>query len=246
MLSESKKLALQGFVATVEGKFPVVMYKAGGSRAQEAARLVENGEIVYVGESYGVDYYRCHGHTTSIKGGHCTCADDGATVDGKKFCKHRLAAMFLVKLAGVAENKLVALFQNAPSDEMTLRVYVLHTVDGNKYRMEGHRYGGGSWVRYEHDDCWNFTQKEFDEVAGKAGWAMVQRPVKQPSMYYHYMLVRGEGAYALDSVHAAAHEKHLQERKFTEIRGITEDGNEVFAALPESLQKQIKENMYAH
>lgn len=221
MLSETKKARLQELVKTVEKSFPVVLYKAGGSRAQEAARLIEMNEISKVGEGYGMDYYRCHGHTTSIKGGHCTCSDDNAMVDGKKFCKHRIAAMFLVKLSGVAENKLAALFQNAPSDEMTLRVYVLHTVNGDKYRMDGHRYGGESWVRYERDDCWDFTQKQFDEAAIKAGWALTQRPVKQPSVYFHYFMSRSAtGEYALDSAHAEARERHLQNKRFEEIDAI--------------------------
>lgn len=246
MLSETKRARLQELVKTVEKSFPVVLYKAGGSRAQEAARLIEMNEISKVGESYGMDYYRCHGHTTSVKGGGCTCADDGAYVEGRKFCKHRLAAMFLVKLVGIPESKLDKLFADAPSDEMTLQVYVLHTVNGDKYRMDGHRYGGESWVRYERDDCWDFTQKQFDEAAIKAGWALTQRPVKQPSMYFHYFMSRSAtGEYALDSVHAEAHERHLQNKRFEEIRGV-EEWNEVFTALPESLQNAIKENLYAH
>jgi hypothetical protein len=245
MLSESKSIALAELVTTVESRFPVVMYKGGGSRAQEAARIIEMDEIAYIGESYGVDYYRSHGHTTSVKGGGCTCGDI-LTVEEKKFCKHRLAAMFMVKLNGHPESKLTKLLADATSDELTLRVYVLHTVDGDKYRMDGHRYGGQSWVKYERDDCWDFTQKQFDEAVLKAGWALTQRPVKQPSMYFHYFMARSTASvYALASVHAEALERHLQNKRFEEIRGVEEE-NEVFTALPESLQNAIKENLYAH
>lgn len=244
MLSETKSIALAELVATVEGKFPVVLYKDGGSRAQEAAKMVELGQIVKVGEVKGVDYWRCHGYTTSIAGGGCTCAD-ALTVEDKKFCKHRIAAMFMIKLNGHPESKLTKLLADATSDELTLRVYVLHTVDGDKYRMEGHRYGGQSWVKYERDDCWDFTFQQFERVTAEAGWAMASRPVKQPSMCFHYMLVRGDGAYGLSSTHAEAHERHLQERRFNEIRGV-EEGNEVFASLPVELQDAIRENMYAN
>ncbi len=220
MLSESRKEALAKLVKTVEDKFPVVLYAKGGSRAQEAARLIELNEIVYVGESYDVDYYRCHGHTTSIKGGGCTCSDEAAYVDGKKFCKHRLAAMFVVKLNGHPESRFAKILTDAPSDELTLRVYVLHTVDGDKYRMEGHRYGGQNWVKYERDNCWNFTFKQFEDATRAAGWGLTQRPIKQPSMYFHYVLARGAGEYGLNSVHVEAHEKHLRERRFAEIEAI--------------------------
>jgi len=245
MLSESRKETLAELVKTVEDKFPAVLYAKGGSRAQEAARLIELNEIAYVGESYGADYYRCHGHTTSIKGGGCTCSDEAAYIDGKKFCKHRLAAMFVVKLNGHPESRFAKLLADAPSDELTLRVYVLHTVDGDKYRMEGHRYGGGVWERYERDNCWDFTFQQFERATHAAGWGLASRPIKQPSMYFHYVLARGASEFGLSSVHAEAHEKHLQERKFNEIRGI-EDGNDVFASLPADLQKAIKENVYAN
>lgn len=220
MLSESKSDALKQLVETVETKFPVVLYVKGGSRAQEAVNLIKANEIVYVGESYGIDYYRCHGHTTSVKGGGCTCADEGAFVDGKKFCKHRLAAMFLVKLSGHPETRLAKLLADAPSDELTLRVYVLHTIDGDKYRMDGHRYGGQTWQRYERDDCWNFTFQQFERATKAAGWTLASRPVKQPSMYFHYQLARGVGEYGLNSVHVEAHERYLQNKHFEELIAI--------------------------
>lgn len=221
MLSELRGDALQELVKTVESKFPVVMYAKGGSRAQEAANLIESNQITYIGESYGVDYYRCHSHTCSVKGGGCTCADNGAIVDGKKFCKHRLASMFLVKLNGHPETKLAKLLADAPSDELTLRVYVLHTIDGDKYRMDGHRYGGLGWVRYEHDDCYDFTSKQFEQATKVAGWTLASRPIKQSSMYFHYFLVRGAGdEYGLNSTHAAAHDRYLQNKHFEELIAI--------------------------
>lgn len=245
MISERQRVVLYDMVATVESKFPVVKYVNGDSRAEEAAKLLEANEIMYVGESYGIDYYRCHGHTASVKGGGCTCSDEGAFVDGRKFCKHRLAAMFLVKLNGHPEARLAKLLANAPSDELTLRVYVLHTIDGDKYRMDGHRYGGGTWVRYERDDCWDFTFQQFERVTREAGWGLASRPIKQPSMYFHYQLARGIGEYGLSSVHIEARERHLQEQQFNEIRAI-EDGNDAFRALPVELQNAIKEKLYAN
>lgn len=220
MLSESKLQHLAELVATVETKFPLVMYKDGGSRAQEAAKLVELGQIFKAGDVKGVDYWRCHGYTSSIAGGGCTCADT-LCVDEKKFCKHRLAAMFMVKLGGSPESKLNQLFADATGDELTLRVFVLHTADGDKYRMEGHRYGGQCWVRYDRDDCYDFTFAQFERVISDAGWVLASRPVKQPSMYFHYLLVRGSsGAYALNSAHAEAHERHLQNERFEELNAI--------------------------
>lgn len=219
MLSEAKLQALAALVTTVESKFPVVIYKNGGSRAQEAAKIIEGCEIVKVGESFGVDYWKCHDYTMSVAGGGCTCADT-LCVDGKRFCKHRLAAMFVVKLGGLPELKLTSLFKNANSDDMTLRVQVLHTINGNKFKLAGHRYGGETWNQYEHADCYEFTENEFYKAMADAGWGMAQRPVKQPSLYYHYFLHRGTGVFGLNDTPSNVVEKRLQERRFEELVAI--------------------------
>ncbi len=227
MITESQLLKLSEIVKTVEEKFPVVMYSAGGSRAREAAEIIQTpGKLVKVGVTHGLDYWRIGTHTASIAGGGCTCSDESAYVDGKKFCKHRLAAMFMVKLNGSPEKKLVNLFESAEGDEIVLRVFVLYTDNEPKFRLEGHRHSGQTWVRYEREDFVEFTAGQFDAVMGRAGWAIIQRPVKQPSMYLNYFLVRassipsGEMTFSINTVNAAAFEKKLQEKHFEEISAI--------------------------
>ena len=224
MITEIQLLKLSEIVTTVEDKFPVVMYANGGSRAREAAAIVQSGDkVVKVGVTHGNDYWRVGTHTTSIAGGGCTCADEGAYVDGKKFCKHRLAAMFMVKLSGQSDSRLKKLFQDAQGDEVVLRLFVLHTMDGDKFRLEGHRFVGQSWVKYERCDFVDFTANEFDGMLKSVGWEMSQRPVKQPSMYFHYFFVRGNsiGLWpSIVAVHAAAEEKRIQDKRFSEINAI--------------------------
>lgn len=227
MITESQLLKLPEIVKTVEDKFPVVMYANGSSRAREAAKIIRvPGRIVKVGVTHGLDYWRIGTHTASIAGGGCTCSDEAVYVDGKKFCKHRLAAMFVVKLNGSPEKKLAKLFESAEGDEIVLRVFVLYTDNEPKFRLEGHRYSGETWVRYERDDFVEFTAGQFDAVMGRAGWAIIQRPVKQPSMYLNYFLVRassvpsGEMTFSINTVNAAAFEKKSQQKHFEEISAI--------------------------
>lgn len=221
MLSQAQEEKLAEMVATVEQKFPIVLYKDGGSRARKAAEIVLGKTISKVGDTHGVDYWRVGSHTASISGGGCTCADEGAFVQGKKFCKHRIAAMFVVKLEGSPEARLRKLFADSPSDEMTLRVFVLFSMDGNIYRVEGHRYAGSNWVRYERDGFVELTIRQFDEVLFSAGWSMSGRPVKQPSMYMNYFFVRGRGGFStVDMVNAQAHERGLQKCRFEELEAV--------------------------
>jgi len=224
VITESQLLKLSEIVKTVEEKFPVVMYLSGGSRAREAVEIIQTpGKLVKVGVTHGLDYWRIGTHTASIAGGGCTCSDESAYVDGKKFCKHRLAAMFMVKLNGSPDAKLTKLFESAEGDEIVLRLFVLHALSGDKFRLEGHRFVGQNWVRYERNDFVDFASDDLDRVLSSVGWEMSQRPVKQPSMYFHYFFVRGNSIGLFPSIiatHAAAEEKRIQQKHFEEIGAI--------------------------
>jgi hypothetical protein len=151
--------------------------------------------------------------------------------------------MFVMKLGGSQDGKLLSLFANATSDELVLRVMVLFSVDGNKYRREGHRYSGSTWVRYEREEFIELSTQQLDEAMAAAGWSMSGRPVKQPSLYMNYFFSRGRDGYAtVDMVNDRAHERSLQEKRFEEIEGVM--GNHpAFAALPVHIQDGIKKEM---
>lgn len=235
---------LSNLVHTVEEKFPDVLYKKGGSRAQSAAEIVELKAIYEAGVVAGVDYWKVGEYTTSIVGGSCTCMDDAPLAGGKKLCKHRLAAMFIRKMQQSGESRFSEILATT-SDTITLRMLVINGIE-RKYSLAGYRYAGQTWVKFEkREDYIDFTPSQFEKAMLAAGWAMGQRPVKQPSMYYHYFLVRGEQRFGLTDTASNVLERKLQNKRFEEIQGV-ESNNEVFASLPQSMQDAIKEKIYAN
>ena len=210
---------LSNLVSTVEGKFPAVLYKEGGSRAQAAAEIVELKAIYEAGIVSGVDYWKVGEYTTSIVGGSCTCADYAPLANGKKLCKHRLAAMFIRKMQQSNECRLAEIL-NVASEAITLRVMVIYGL-GRKYSLAGYRYAGRTWVKFENrEDYIDFTDSQFEKAMVAAGWAMVQRPVKQPSMYYHYFLERGEQKFGLNDTASNVLERKQLNKRMDELESI--------------------------
>lgn len=96
---------LYALVTAALEKFPALAYKDGGSRAEAAAAYVGEERVRYLGMAEGYDWWQVGTYRTSVKLGRCTCEDRGAPTDDKgKLCKHRLAAMFAVKL-GLAQQQ---------------------------------------------------------------------------------------------------------------------------------------------
>ena len=210
---------LAALVATVEEKFPDVCYKAGGSRAKAAAEFVELKAVVYAGDINGVDYWTMGGYTTSIKGGGCTCLDEGAPNHSGKMCKHRLAAMFVRKIQTAQTDRLTEIL-SFDGESITLRVLVINGSE-RKYSLAGYRYAGQNWVKFEdREDYIDFSASRFENAMTEAGWAMVQRPIKQPSLYYHYMLARGEAGYHLEDNAANVIERNQQNKRLEELMSI--------------------------
>lgn len=56
--------------------------------------------------------------------------------------------------------------------------------------INGYRAEGGRWVKLEHGERIKLPLHVFDSVFSRYGWALSQRPVNQPGLAKHYMLVR--------------------------------------------------------
>lgn len=209
-------MLLETLVEQVEAKFPAVVYKDGkGSRAAAAAELVREQKVVRMGEQAGRDWWEVGGHVCSIKG-NCDCADN-APLDpnGRKLCKHRIAAMFVCKMQD--DHGLTAILRSAKGDRVVLTVQVLSTDNGLRYTLNSYRVDGVETV-LDYADRLRFTDAEFAAACRVAGFGMEDRPVKLPGLNHRYILKRGtEMRYTAAAFTAQAVERREREGRLREI-----------------------------
>lgn len=84
-------------------------------------------------------------------------------------------------------NTLKAAIEAANGNTFTLKVLVIY---GNPIMaLHGVHIHGAPWASIQPGDI-TFTQKQADEVFKALGLDFVGRPVKQPSMYYHWLVAK--------------------------------------------------------
>lgn len=230
---------LESLVAAVETKLPAVRYQDGGSRAEAAADIVRRHAIEYLGEQGGRDYWRCDGYHCSIRG-ECTCRDR-APLDpnGRKLCKHRLAAMFAHKMR--QERGLVAILRGVQGERITLTVQVLFADNGRQYTLDRYRADGVETV-LDYAERVRFTADELTAACRVAGWGMTDAPVKLPGYSHRYILRRGA-----EMAHSAAEmplddiERKAREARMSEIAALDagEQNDEIMRRLPTEVQAAI-------
>ena len=184
---------LMYLIDQIEAKYPAICYKEGGSRARQAADIVDRKQIDLAGHQHGRDYWRIGHYTTSIRGGNCTCMDNAPQDDnGGKLCKHRIAAMFVVKLDGMKTLTLERIIREAGADELTLHVDVLFADAGPQYTLAGYKYPSRAAVTLEYAERIKFTERQLTDALNATGWTIAQRPTKQRGYMFHYYLARIE------------------------------------------------------
>lgn len=212
-------------VEQVGAKYPAI-----GDRAQKAAEIVERKSIEYAGMQHGRDYWKIGHYTTSVRGGSCTCADLQAPQDdhGGKLCKHRIAAMFMVKRETMNTLMLERIIRGAPSDELTLRVDVLFTDDGRQYTIAGYKYAGQPENRLEYAERFKFTEAQMTAALNATAWTIAQRPSKQRGYSFTYFLARiaslpaGAASWTLGAYSYEQVEWAERAKRFKELQVITE------------------------
>lgn len=120
-------------VKDVEARFPNI-----GDRARQAGETVIAGAVKPLGVRDGRTYYEVNyfglRYVPSVEGG-CQCPDirgSAPTYNGKPLCFHRLAAMFVHKMAQEKIDRLAAIFTEAQAQgcaDVRLRVRVGYTYD---------------------------------------------------------------------------------------------------------------------
>jgi hypothetical protein len=123
-------------VKDVEARFPNI-----GDRARQAGETAIAGTVKPIGTRNGRTHYEVNyfglRYTPSIEGG-CQCPDsrgDAPMHNGKPLCFHRLAAMFVHRLAQEKIDRLAAIFTEAQAQgcaDVRLRVRVGYTYDRDK------------------------------------------------------------------------------------------------------------------
>lgn len=209
-------MLLETLVAQAEAKFPAIVYRDGkGSRAEAAAELVRGQKVEYLGEQGGRDWWQVGNHRCSIRGG-CDCADN-APLDpnGRKLCKHRLAAMFVRKQQD--DHGLVAILRGVQGDRVTMVVQVLSVDNGRQYTLNSYRADGAETV-LDYADRIRFTEAEFAAALRVTGWGMTDRPVKLPGLNHRYILKRvAESVYTPRDTTAQEVEQKEREKRLREI-----------------------------
>lgn len=208
---------LDSMIDQVEAKFPAVRYKDGRSRAEEAAEFLNRQAVECLGYQGGRDYWRVGERTCSIKGG-CTCPDSQAPLDpnGRKLCKHRLAAMFAYKLRQT--HGIARILQDAPADSVTLTVQVLYADHGRQYTLAGWRYPGHEPTTLNYAERVRFTENEFMDALQEAGWGMPDCPVRGNALTYRYILQRGAAiAWSAGAMAAQDVDTRTQRQRMREI-----------------------------
>lgn len=145
-------------VKDVEARFPNI-----GDRARQAGETAIAGQAKPLGVRDGRTYYEVNyfgvRYTPSIEGG-CQCPDsrgDAPTHNGKPLCFHRLAAMFVHKLAQEKIDRLATIFTEAQAlgcADVRMRVRVGYTYDRKKAQANtitgAIAYGDGRrWQTFE-------------------------------------------------------------------------------------------------
>lgn len=207
--------ALDAIVDAAITTFPDLAYKATAkdgpaNRAEAAADIVRRHQCKYIGQEYGADWWSCGQYRVSIQDGSCQCQDSAAPHDSLgRLCKHRLAAMFMIKLENGHMARLVELLEGCPSDKIVLSIDVLFGDRSNTYTVNGHRYDGSRWVEMAHADRFPVTLPMFNAAARVTGWVIGERPVKQKGFVHYFTMVRvgignSDGAsWSLDSMTGA-------------------------------------------
>ena len=182
---------LTTLVESALAAFPTLAYRDGGSRADEAARLIDEHKITYLGTQLGLDWWEVNQHRVSIKQGSCTCQDTAAPRDPKgRLCKHRLAAMFEFKLERAQMQRLTNIFVEAPGDVVTLKLDVFGRGNDLEYWLNGYHYPGRAWQTFSYDDRRQITEAMFNAAIRIGGFFLSGRPSKQPGYAHHYPLAR--------------------------------------------------------
>lgn len=216
---------LQPLINAALAKWPALAYANGGSRAHAAAEIVAAGEITDLGVMpSGIDYWQCGNYQISIRGKRCDCHDNAAPVhDAGKLCKHRLAAMFVVKMRQCTQNALDELLSAARGDTLTLKIAVIYGETGRAYTMAGHRNDGHEWITYSQAHKYDIAPDQFERTLQRHGWRINGRPVKQGGLNYNYFLARigsdaeTEPEYTIHASDVRRVEREEQEKRFKEI-----------------------------
>lgn len=233
---------LQDLIEQVESKYPAVRYRDGGSRAEQAADLVRSQSVEYMGEQGGRDRWRVGEHICSIRGG-CSCLDNHAPLDGngRKLCRHRIAATFAYKLR--QHHGLVPILEQAPGNRVILIAQVLYGDRGRVYTLNGYRYTSGEFT-LDYAERIRFTEAEFAAALRATGWGMKDRPVRGAAMTYRYIIERGvQSEYNAGAMTAEDADTKAQRARMREIVALDAgDENEVLSGLPLEVQESIYRN----
>jgi hypothetical protein len=169
----SRERELQSMVACARKRWPAIAYKKGGSRADKAAEIVQDGQLLYLGEtSLGDDHWDVDGH--QVMGEYCDCEDRYAPVapGHGRLCKHRLAVMFQQRLDARSLDAIEAILRQAGGDEIVLEVQTyyrgdLHLQTSN---LVGYRLAGQKWVRFGPDETISFRVRDLEKIMYAHGW----------------------------------------------------------------------------
>lgn len=222
-----KPITLDTLIESALAAVPGLAYKEprGGhaTRAHAAAEIVQSGQIDFLGYTFGGDdYWQIGEYTCSKSAGACNCKDFSApAVNNGRMCKHRVAAMFVIKLQMAAMDRLKTLMAEAPDGELTIRVDVIYLDKGREYRLCGHHYPGHRWETYPYEEWYTFTDKLFEITLRRAGWGLKCLPTRKSGYSYNYFLSRGiEEGYRLNNMAAQDVDREAQAKRFREIKTV--------------------------
>lgn len=103
-----------------------------------------------------------------------------------------------------------------PGESLVVSAQVYY--DTKMAYINGYRAEGGRWVKFEFDERIQLPLARLDQLFVRYGWALAQRPINQPGLAKHYMLVRDRpiGHTALE-IDARAHETRMTNEHIARI-----------------------------
>ena len=188
--------SISEMVTAIESRYPAVLYKDGGSRAQAAAELLKSGSVSFLGNQNGRAYWAITGSQGKVYTVHlgprgCGCFDRHAPHDaqGHRLCRHVLAASIDAKLRKQGNDRLTALFATFTGERILLTVARLFADGEDAKRITGYHIVGQAPVTLAHSETIEFDNDQLIAAMNAAGWAMPQPPQRANGLNYTYRLV---------------------------------------------------------
>ncbi|MEM7133469.1 MAG: hypothetical protein AAF702_44645 [Chloroflexota bacterium] len=202
---------LDALALKAEAMWPAICYKGGGSRARQAAKLVNDGSV----QPLGNGVFQVGGkNQASYRENFCSCLDR-APVDTKhgKLCKHRLAIMFASSKAvesfnpwlneRVADVMALRESQDSALDWFELVFESDYDAPGVK-RLVGYSLNGSTVTRFM--DSGDVTLAQIQQTAASLGIGLTQFPRKLAGWSYAFRfapggnVILGEAAWAAKGI----------------------------------------------